>query len=151
MADEIQTGQMTRPMLDAFLNEVHLARVATVDPDTLQPHVVPVWYGWDGNSIWISSYSTTRKIREMKKNPHVSIVIDTPEINGKMRAVILEGKAELVRQPRQLVFEKSTWVYTRYLGPEGVLAADPQEWIHDPQNVLIHLVPTRINSWFTGA
>lgn len=150
MGDEMSTGQMPKAMLDEFLHEVRLARIATVNPKTLQPHVVPVWYGWDGKSVWISSFSSTRKIREIKKNPQVSIAVDTPEINGRMRAVVLEGKAELVRQPRNLVFEKSTWVYTRYLGPEGVLAAEPQEWIHDPENILIHLVPAEIYSWFTG-
>lgn len=148
--EEIPTGKMPKPMLDAFLNEVHLARIATVDPATLQPHVVPVWYGWDGSSIWISSYSTTRKISEIKANPRISIAIDTPSVNGKMRAVVMEGSAELITEPRTLIYEKSEWVYTRYLGVEGVKAADPQEWIHDPQNLLIRLRPSKIYSWYEG-
>jgi hypothetical protein len=41
--------------------------------------------------------------------------------------VVLEGKAELVRGPREFLREKFTWNYTRYLGEQGVLAQDPQE------------------------
>ena len=31
--------------MDAFLDRPYLARLATVNPNTLMPHVVPVWYG----------------------------------------------------------------------------------------------------------
>jgi hypothetical protein len=55
--------------------------------------------------------------------------------------VIFEGRAELVTEPIEFVREMTTWVYTRYLGPEGVLAADPQYWIHDPENLLVKLTP----------
>jgi hypothetical protein len=63
------------------------------------------------------------------------------------KAVILEGEAELVTAPFELLKAKTTWVYTRYLGPEGVLAKDPQSWIADPENLLIKLTPAKIMSW----
>ena len=50
-----------------FLADAHLARLATCNPDTLQPHVVPVWYEWDGEYIWISTFRSTRKVRESSK------------------------------------------------------------------------------------
>ena len=59
----------------------------------------------------------------------------------------MEGEAELVTAPQDLLDEKTTWVYTRYLGPEGVLADDPQSWIKDPENLLIKLTPTFIKTW----
>jgi hypothetical protein len=55
--------------------------------------------------------------------------------------VILEGAVELVTEPRELVARQSTWIYTRYLGEAGVLEAEPQSWIHDPENLLIKLTP----------
>ena len=54
---------------------------------------------------------------------------------------------ELIRQPREFVYQHTTWIYTRYLGPKGVLAADPQSWIVDPLNLLIKLVPQHISAW----
>ncbi len=133
-------------LIDAFLAAPHIARLATADAAGA-PHVVPVWYGWDGSALWISSFANTRKITQLEHNPALSVAVDIVEPDGTTRAVILEGNAELIRQPRELVHQRSTWIYTRYLGPQGVLAADPQSWIVDPLNLLIKLVPQHISAW----
>jgi nitroimidazol reductase NimA-like FMN-containing flavoprotein (pyridoxamine 5'-phosphate oxidase superfamily) len=133
--------------MDDFLSRPLLARLATVNPEKMQPHVVPVWYGWDGQSLWISAFRSTRKVRELLKNPRCSIVIDVDGEPGGVRAVLMEGEAELVTAPQPLLEEKTAWVYTRYLGPEGVLAAEPQSWIKDPENLLIKLTPELIKTW----
>ena len=133
--------------IDEFLNLVLLARLATADPQTNQPHVVPVWYGWDGQSLWISAFRSTRKVKELLKNPRCSIVIDGDSGTPDMAAVLMEGEAELVAAPQNLLEEKITWIYTRYLGPEGVLANEPQSWIKDPENLLIKLTPAFVKTW----
>jgi nitroimidazol reductase NimA-like FMN-containing flavoprotein (pyridoxamine 5'-phosphate oxidase superfamily) len=133
--------------IDEFLDHAHLARLATADPETNQPHVVPVWYGWEGQSLWISAFRSTRKVKELLKNPRCSVIIDVDGDKPGLRAVLMEGEAELVRSPQELLVAKTTWVYTRYLGPEGVLADDPQSWIKDPENLLIKLTPVFIKSW----
>lgn len=147
MTDEEQIGGKDKAIVEAFLDKPLLARIGTADPDTCQPHVVPVWYGWDGESIWISSYSTTRKVVELKNNPFCSIVIDVAEGDGDITALLFEGKAELVTGPSDYLREKITWVYSRYLGEDGVLADDPQEWLASPDNLLIKLTPTKTFAW----
>jgi nitroimidazol reductase NimA-like FMN-containing flavoprotein (pyridoxamine 5'-phosphate oxidase superfamily) len=59
---------VTRAVLEGLLQEKVLARIATANPVTNQPHVVPVWFLWDGASIWISAFESTRKVKELKKN-----------------------------------------------------------------------------------
>ncbi|HZW02831.1 MAG TPA: pyridoxamine 5'-phosphate oxidase family protein [Anaerolineaceae bacterium] len=140
--DSVQREKMER----LVTGQVHLARLATTDPATLQPHVVPVWFHWDGESVWVSSYCSTRKIRELEKNPRCAVVVDT-EVDGAISGVLFEGSAELIREPLELVYSQSTEIYTRYLGAEGVLAAEPQEWIHSPENLVIRLAPERIVVW----
>ncbi len=135
-----------QPLINQFLAAPLIARLATADPSGA-PHVVPVWYGWDGSTLWISSFSNTRKIAHLKHNTAISIVIDIAEPNDQTKAVVFEGRAELIRQPRELVVEKSRWIYTRYLGPDGVMAAEPQSWIVDPLNLLIKLVPGHTSAW----
>ena len=133
-------------MIDAFLEKPLIARMATADRHA-RPHVVPVWYAWDGTTIWISSFASTRKVAELRQNPYLSISIDVAEQNGATRAVILEGKSELITEPREFVASQSYWIYKRYLGDEGVLAKEPQSWIHDPENLLIKLTPEDIYTW----
>lgn len=132
---------------DAFLAQPLLARMATANPKTLQPHVVPVWYAWDGVSLWINTFRSTRKVKDLLKNPAISVVVDSPSPVDNLSAVILEGQAEIVDLPRPELEEKITWIYTRYLGAEGVFAADPQSWIKDPDAILIRLTPAWIKAW----
>jgi general stress protein 26 len=136
-----------KALIESVLAEPVLARLATTNPKTLQPHVVPVWFEWDGENVWISSFVSTRKIRELRINPRGAVLIESKQEGGKLQAVLLEGTVELVTQPRQLVSEIAHRIYVRYLGLEGVKSAEPQSWLKDPENLLIKLTPTRFISW----
>lgn len=136
-----------KALIESVLAEPVLARLATTNSKTLQPHVVPVWFAWDGESVWISSFVSTRKIRELKNNPRGAVLIESKHEGGKLQAVLLEGTVELVTEPRQLVSEIASRIYIRYLGPEGVRDPEPQSWLNDPENLLIKLTPKRVMSW----
>ena len=128
------------------MSEPALARLATVNPRTLQPHVVPVWFEWDAGCLWISAFRSTRKVKDLQKNLRISVVVDTVEADGKNCAVIFEGACELLTA-RDVVEPRSLSIYTRYLGPEGALKPDPQSWIHDAENLIICLKPERVYAW----
>ncbi len=130
-------------LINELLQQPLIARMATADLNG-QPHVVPVWFGWDGTTLWISSYSNTRKVGELEKNPKISVVIDVAKENGENKGVIFEGSVELIKGPREFLREKFVWIYTRYLGPKGVLAEEPQSWIEDPHNLIIKLTPNKV-------
>jgi nitroimidazol reductase NimA-like FMN-containing flavoprotein (pyridoxamine 5'-phosphate oxidase superfamily) len=133
---------------ETLLSQPVLARIATANPKTNQPHVVPLWYLWDGASIWISGFRSTRKFRELLANPRCSILVEPADPKtSKIQGVLFEGAAEVITSPRQLVEEMSTRIYLRYLGEEGVQAADPQSWIHDPENLVVRLTPQRVYTW----
>ena len=142
----IENINCKKDFIDSFLEGAHIARLATADSEGC-PHVVPVWYAWDGESIWISSYSSTRKINNLEENKNVSVVIDIAGGKGETKAVVLEGKAVLVKEPREFLRDKFYWIYKRYLGEEGVLEESPQEWIEDPQNLLVRLKPEKVFTW----
>jgi hypothetical protein len=133
---------------EALLSQPVLARIATANPKTNQPHVVPLWYLWDGASIWISGFRSTRKFRELLANPRCAILVEPADPkNSKIQGVLFEGVAEVITSPHHLVEEMSTRIYLRYLGDEGVQAADPQSWIHDPENLVVCLTPQRVYTW----
>ncbi len=136
-----------KALIEAVLAEAVLARLATTNPKTMQPHVVPVWFMWEAGCVWISSFVSTRKIRELKHNPRGAVLIESKQAGGKLTAVLLEGTVELVMEPRQVVSEIASRIYIRYLGPKGVLDPEPQSWLNDPQNLLIKLIPEKIISW----
>jgi general stress protein 26 len=133
-------------IMNEMLNKPLIARLATVDQN-IQPHVVPVWFGWDGEYLWISSFSNTRKVKDLQQNPKISVAIDVSGDDGKTKAVIMEGSGELVLEPRDFLRKQFLWIYTLYLGEEGVKAKDPQEWIEDSHNLLIKLSPKQVFVW----
>ena len=135
------------PDIDIILAQPLLARLATTNCKTLQPHLTLVWFLWDGESIWISAFSSTRKIKEIQGNPKIAVLIEPKSTEYKLQAVLLEGSAELITDQREMVKEMSLKIYEHYLGPEGVLAEDPQSWARDAENRLIKLTPERVFSW----
>ncbi len=130
--------------MDLYLAEPLLAHVATANPKTLQPHVVPVWYMWDGESIWVHAYAKFRKSRELAANPRCAIAVSSERGGLPFAAVMMEGEAELVYEPRQFVHDTAEKIYQRYMKPEEILAPDPQSWLNDPEIGLIKLTPRQI-------
>ena len=135
-----------RDFVNTFLAEPRIARMATANKIG-QPHVVPVWYAWDGNTLWISAYADTRKVKDLEENPLLSVAIDEVSPDCKTQAVILEGKAVLLHEPVELLKRQFTWIYSRYVGADHVSEPIYQDWINDPQNTLIKLTPNKIYVW----
>lgn len=147
----IDTGKFTKAQVDAFLEKPLLARLATSvpqkeEPGKSQPHATPVWFYWDGTSLFISAFQSTRKSKEVKRNPYIAVLIDVAEAIDGMTAVLFEGKSELLLDSPS-VQEYSRIIYTRYMGEEGVKAAEPQSWIIDPENSIIKITPKKLFTW----
>jgi PPOX class probable F420-dependent enzyme len=136
--------ELTRAEIDTYLAERHLARIATIREKW--PHVVPVWYDWDGQTLWMETGLHFQKHRNLERNPHCVVVIDTTEGGLRFKGVLLEGRAELITDPPDRVRETVVRIYTKYLGGEGVGAPTPQRMINS-RHVIIKLTPARIRSW----
>ena len=67
--------------------------LATVRPDG-RPHLVPVWFLWEGETILIFSKPKNQKIRNLRQNPAVTVALDDTDEGDDV--VVLEGVAELV-------------------------------------------------------
>ena len=70
--------------------------LGSVRPDG-RPHLVYVFFLWDGKHILIFSQPTSQKIRNVQHNPDVTLGLDETRDGEDM--VILEGKAELLHDP----------------------------------------------------
>lgn len=149
MYESVQSGQLTKEQIDAYLDQPLLARMATASAATVQPHVVPVWYLWDGQSIWVHGYGSTRKFKDLAANPACSIVVDHATSGVDFWAVLLEGQAELITDPA-VVHPMAERIYARYIGVEGAQDPVPQSWIHDAESLLLKLTPARVVSWYSA-
>ena len=137
-------GPMTAAAIDSFLNSPVLARIATIRGD--RPHVVPMWFDWDGESLWMETGFGFQKHKNLLANPHCAVTIDVTEGGLRFKGIIMDGRAELLTGPESLVRETVERIYRKYLGNAGILEPTPQAMINNP-HAIIHLRPERILTW----
>ncbi len=133
-----------KAQIDAVLSQAMTAKLATANPKTLQPHVVPVWFWWDGERLWISAFSSTRKVKELQLNRRCAILVEAQPGTSPLQGVLLEGAAELLAEDRGEVARLSEVIYKRYMTPEELAAPEPQSWLVDPENTILCLKPEKL-------
>ena len=62
--------------------------LSSVRPDG-RPHLVPVWFLWDGSSFLIFSQPNAQKVRNLRHNPQVMVALEAAD----------EGEAALLDDP----------------------------------------------------
>jgi general stress protein 26 len=147
MSTEDEIAKTKEPRVADLLQQKVLARLGTVNPKSLQPHVVPVWFLWEAECLWISAFTSTRKVKDLVRNPRCAVLVEPQNQEGSpVQAVLLEGACQLIAD-QPFVAEMAEHLYEKYLGPEGVKGSDPQSWKGDPENRLIKLAPEKVFVW----
>lgn len=70
--------------------------LGTVRPDG-RPHLVPVWFLWEGSTILLFSIPKNQKIYNLRQNNRVIVALDDTYEGDDV--VTLEGTAELLNDP----------------------------------------------------
>ncbi len=116
--------------LDFIMMGTHTSKLATVRADG-RPHVVPVWFIIDGDTLVFTTWHTTVKASNIRRDPRVSICVD--EETPPYAFVMLEGTASISQQPDELL-EIATRIGGRYMGEDlaesfGKRNAVEGEWV----------------------
>lgn len=75
-----------------FLSQENIGVLATASLRG-RPHASPVWYAYEDDVITISTTADTQKVRDIRSNPHVTLVVDRRSV--PYYAVIVRGVAKL--------------------------------------------------------
>lgn len=136
---------MTKLEINNFLSKQIIARLATSEKN--QPHVVPVWFLWKDECIWIALDQTSKKYKNLLSNPRCAVTIDESLGGLRFIAVIMEGEAEIITEPKATVLDQVVEIYTRYLGKEAILCPTPQQMLTKGYHALLKLKPEIIITW----
>lgn len=79
--------------IDEFLTGIWGAQLACVRTDGT-PHVVPLWYEWDGAGMWLAASPGSSWRAAVAENPRVSVTLDEPW--PPLRRAFLSGVAREV-------------------------------------------------------
>jgi PPOX class probable F420-dependent enzyme len=82
--------------IDRRLREDLMIWLGSVRPDG-HPHLVAVWFLWDGKELLIFSKPNQQKVRNLQQNPHVVVALDNTNLGED--PITVEGEAELLVDP----------------------------------------------------
>jgi PPOX class probable F420-dependent enzyme len=132
---------------DAFLDRASpamLAYVGTTFEDGT-PHVVPVWFRWDGDALTIWTHEDRPWVRNLRRDQRVTVVIaeDEPPFAG----VTMQGTVETRTADDGETMAEIRAITRRYL-PEEEVDAYVAGWPN--LRTIARLRPDRIRAWGRG-
>jgi PPOX class probable F420-dependent enzyme len=127
--------------IDRLLRSEPVVWMSTVRPDGV-PHLIPIWFSWDGEAILVASKPHAQKVRNLRENPVVMLALGKPDEDFDVGLV--EGRAELLDAPSAEVLPASH--LTKYRAPMASIGLTPEEFLATYTQV-IRIVPTRYLPW----
>lgn len=129
------------PGLEARLQDEQVAWLTTVRPDGA-PHLVPVWFLWDGASFLVFSKPAARKVRNIAVEGRVMLAVGEPRDDFDVQ--LIEGQARLLNERAECyVDERLTDKYGAWMSAIGLSL---EEYATTYSRV-IRVVPTRFLDW----
>jgi PPOX class probable F420-dependent enzyme len=86
------------PSTEAALRDDPVVWLSSVQHDG-RPHLVPVWFHWDGDRILAFSKPRARKIENLRERPAVMLAVGTPGPDFEVE--LIEATAELPDEPAE--------------------------------------------------
>ena len=126
--------------LDRFLSREPVVWLSTVRPDGA-PHLVPIWFTWDGTSLLVFSKPGAQKVRNLRSNPVAMLALGEPE--DDFDVALAEARVELFDQPAT---ELPDAHLAKYADRMALLGLSPEEFIATYSQV-IRITPTRSLPW----
>jgi len=107
-------------------------------------HLAAVWFLWDGSSFLVSTYSTSRKARNVLAHPQASIMIDVRKA-GAERGLCASGPAEMLsgEESRQINLR----VHQRYMSEAAMADQRVGPVMNELADVTFRIKPTSWVSW----
>lgn len=136
-------ASLTDPLVRQFLEKPYIAALASQNPNG-SVHMVSVWFWFDGTNIFVATASRSRKARNLKANPKVSLMIDSRDPAASCGITVF-GKAKFLTGDASQ--KTNHEIHKKYLSPAAI--ADPKvgpvfaAW----DDVTIQIAPDSVISW----
>lgn len=121
----------------AVIESGRLAHFVTVNADG-SPHVTIVWVGLDGDEIVIGKLMVDQKVRNIRRDPRVSLSIEAEgDQHGMQNYLVVEGTATVTEGGAPALLSE---LAQRYVGPGTRFPPMPDP----PEGFVIRVTPTKI-------
>jgi PPOX class probable F420-dependent enzyme len=107
-----------------------------------QPQSSPVWFMWDGASLWLRSQAQAGKVGNIKANPRVAFHLADDGHGGNI--ITIEGTAALEAEPPKQLLQAYFAKYDEAI--RTALQTSPEQLAAD-YPITIRITPTRTRAW----
>jgi hypothetical protein len=107
-----QMPAMTGEELESFYESTTFARLGTLNEDGTI-HIAPIFFRYEDGQILMATQDPSRKVRNIKRNNNVSVLIDTTDVPFK--GALIYGQAELDYED---VINKRVTIFKRRLSQQ---------------------------------
>jgi len=130
------------PRVQRFLTTKEVAVLATVQADGA-PLAMPMWFLHDPAALTMISVEGTQKVRNLRRDPRVSVVAERVSEGGAISGVTVQGRAEFLPDgpERRGLVARFHAKYDPRLAKLWGGAAMP------PDRVMFRIVPARLKIW----
>lgn len=133
------TSAATR-RLDRFLATEPVVWISSVRPDGA-PHLVPIWFTWDGISLLVFSKPHAQKVRNLRANPTVMLALGDPAADFDV--CLVEARAELDPLPAAELPQEHLAKYGERMAALGLSASTFVE----TYSQVVRITPIRPLGW----
>ncbi len=128
---------LTPAEVEELLSGAHVAVLSTIGADGA-PAQAPIWYLWiDGAAVMLTGRSS-RKWRNILRDPRVSLCVDTKQ--PPYHVATLEGRAEEFDGDYRALLKQAA---VRYLGSEAGERYAAESTTGGPESVIFRVTPDR--------
>jgi PPOX class probable F420-dependent enzyme len=136
--------EMTDEEIAVFLERSRTATMGTIGSGGA-PHLVAMWYAVIDGQIWFETKARAQKVLNLRRDPHLTCLIEDGLTYDTLRGVSLEGTAEIVEDPER-IWDVGVSVWERYSGPYTEEVKPLVEFMLH-KRVAVRLDVTRVRSW----
>jgi PPOX class probable F420-dependent enzyme len=129
--------------LREFLSERRYAVLATHDPGG-GIHLTPIWFLFEDDRFLFESFSGSRKVANLRRDPSASVVVDARE-PGRERWVSASGAVELISGDDAQATNRR--IRQRYLTTEALADERIEPVFAMADDVTVRLTPTAWRAW----
>jgi general stress protein 26 len=137
--------KMSAAEVEAFLEEQRVVVVATNGPRGW-PHVMPLWYVVREGEIWAWTYAKSQKARNLERDQHATLQIETGKKYHELRGVMIEAHTVLHHKV-EVVSEVGAEILSRYDPDTGGQDFMDIVRAQAANRVALQFMPRRVASW----
>jgi len=127
---------------DEFLKSQKVLRLSTIGKNKT-PHIVPVWYMYNGEKFYIGTNIKTQKAKNAKRNKRVGFCVDVGIKSPDIYGIMGQGDANLIVEKNK-VKTIAKKILLRYF---DTLENKSAKELLDDTDCIIEIIPTKFSVW----